>query len=274
MYREDVMKRPLPGGPTHGDRPASPTIGYMASVYGRVCDDYIRGEVVGLRELGFTVHTFATGEPGPGELVGESARREHASTEFLLPVGLGRLAMAFLMAALRLPHRLLGAAWLALRIGAPGLKGRLWPLAYLVEATYLAERLKAKGVQHLHNHIGEDSAAVTMLAAAINDIPYSLTIHGPGEFDRPIQIALAEKIRRAAFVATVSSFSRRSSTAGRTAPTGRRSTSSAAVWPSASTRASGPRLRKSRGWSASVGSPNRKANSCSSRRWAASPRRG
>jgi glycosyltransferase involved in cell wall biosynthesis len=81
-------------------------------------------------------------------------------------------------------------------------------MAYVVEAAYLARRLRAKGVRHLHNHIGENSATIAMLASEIAGVPFSLTIHGPGEFDQPMQIALAEKIRRAAFVAAISSFGR------------------------------------------------------------------
>ena len=184
------------------------TIGYLNSAYNKVSHTFIRGEVVALRDLGFTVHTFSTDRPEPDELVSELARREHATTEYVLAVGVVRLAMAFVRAAFRAPRRLLQASWLALRIGTPGLKGRLWPLAYLLEAAYLADRLRAKGVTHLHNHFGEDSAAVAMLAGVISGIPYSLTIHGPGEFDRPTLLALDEKIRRATFVATTSSFNR------------------------------------------------------------------
>ena len=81
-------------------------------------------------------------------------------------------------------------------------------VAYLLQSAYLAELLDAKEVQHLHNHIGESSAVLAMLAAMIRDIPYSLTIHGPGEFDRPALFALGEKIRHAAFVVAVSEFTR------------------------------------------------------------------
>ena len=42
----------------------------------------------------------------------------------------------------------------------------------------------------LHNHIGEGSASVAMLASLLSDIPFSMTIHGPSEFDRPTQLAL------------------------------------------------------------------------------------
>jgi glycosyltransferase involved in cell wall biosynthesis len=81
-------------------------------------------------------------------------------------------------------------------------------VAYLLEAAYLAEWLAAQDVRHLHNHIGENSAVVAMLAARLRGIPYSLTIHGPGEFDRPTLLALGEKIRGAAFVAAISEFTR------------------------------------------------------------------
>jgi glycosyltransferase involved in cell wall biosynthesis len=47
-----------------------------------------------------------------------------------------------------------------------------------------------------------------MLAGALAGTTYSMTVHGPDEFDRPRAIALAEKIRRAAFVVGVSSFTR------------------------------------------------------------------
>jgi len=106
------------------------------------------------------------------------------------------------------PARFLAAARLAQRFATPGLKGRLWAQAYLVEAAYLARRLRAKRVEHLHNHIGEGSAAVAALAAELAGIPFSLTIHGPNEFDRPTLLALGEKVKHSAFTATVSDFSR------------------------------------------------------------------
>jgi glycosyltransferase involved in cell wall biosynthesis len=68
--------------------------------------------------------------------------------------------------------------------------------------------LEARGVEHLHNHLGENSATVAMLASHLTGIPFSLTIHGPNEFDQPMQIALGEKIRRSAFTVAISSFGR------------------------------------------------------------------
>jgi colanic acid/amylovoran biosynthesis glycosyltransferase len=188
--------------------PDSLTIGYLTSYYARASDSFIRGEVRQLRALGHTVHTFSSRRSDEGERVSDEIRREQDRTEYLLEAGEIRLVLAGMRAALHSPHRLLKAIALAAQIGTPGLRGRLRPFAYLLEAAYLAERLRAKGVQHLHNHIGESSAAVAMLVQELSGIPYSLTIHGPGEFDQPTLFALGEKIRRAAFVAAVSEFSR------------------------------------------------------------------
>ena len=204
MTGHETVMWPDLGSAARAIGPDPMTIGYLTSVYARASDTFVRGEVAVLRNLGHTVHTFSVRRPGPDELIGDEVRREHANTEFLLAAPV-RMALAAVKAAFRSPRRLLGAARLAAQIGAPGIKGRLWPWAYLLEAVYLAELLRARRVQHLHNHIGENSAAVAMLAAKLAGIPYSLTIHGPGEFDRPTRLALDKKAHHAAFVATISS---------------------------------------------------------------------
>ena len=45
-----------------------------------------------------------------------------------------------------------------------------------------------------------------MLAAHLTDLPFSLTIHGPGEFDQPLMLALTEKVKRSAFTVAISLY--------------------------------------------------------------------
>ena len=184
------------------------TIAYLTSAYARASDSFIRGEVARLRDLGHTVHTFSIRRSGEDEMVDDDVRREAATTEYLLEAGPPCMALALARATIRTPGRVLNALRIVARTGTPGFKGRLWPLAYLLEAAYLAKRLEAKNVRLLHNHIGENSAAVAMLASALSNIPFSLTIHGPGEFDRPTLLALAEKISRSVFTVAISEFGR------------------------------------------------------------------
>ena len=189
--------------------PDGPVIAYLTSAYARASDSFIRGEVAQLRALGFAIHTFSVRKSPPGELVSEEIRREHANTEFLLErTKPARLPLAALRTLVRSPGRFFAAARLALKCAPPGVKAKVWAGAYLCEACLLAGRLKAKGVRHLHNHIGENSATVAMLAGLISGIPYSLTVHGPGEFDQPTLLALDEKIARAKFVVAVSDYGR------------------------------------------------------------------
>jgi colanic acid/amylovoran biosynthesis glycosyltransferase len=187
---------------------ARPILGYLTSAYARASDTFIRGEVRQLRAMGFTVHTFSIRRADAGQVVSEDVRQEQSTTEYLLDGNKACLISGALRQMIRAPGRCLRALFLTQRISPPGIKPRLWHLAYWLEAAYLAARLSAKGVQHLHNHIGENSATVAMLAGEIAQIPFSLTIHGPNEFDHPMEIALGEKIRRSTFIAAISSYGR------------------------------------------------------------------
>ncbi|HSU66183.1 MAG TPA: glycosyltransferase [Tepidisphaeraceae bacterium] len=185
-----------------------PILAYLTSAYARASDTFIRGEVRQLRAMGFTVHTFSIRRSEPEQMVSDDVRQEQANTDYILEGSKLRLLKAAAKRLVKTPGRFMAALSLAQRCSPPGLKARVWHLAYVIEAAYLAEQLEARGVRHLHNHIGENSAAVAMLASLLSGIPYSLTIHGPNEFDQPIQLALGQKVRRSAFTATISSFSK------------------------------------------------------------------
>jgi glycosyltransferase involved in cell wall biosynthesis len=183
-----------------------PTIAYLTSAYARAADTFIRGEVEQLRAMGFVLHTFSVRRSAAGEAVSEDIKREQENTEYLFHKNAGHLVLAMIKTLATKPARFFAAATLAWRTSAPGVKARVRQFAYLLEACLLAERMAARGVRHLHNHIGENSAAVAMLASVVSGVPYSLTIHGPSEFDRPGQLALGDKVARAAFVVVVSDF--------------------------------------------------------------------
>jgi glycosyltransferase involved in cell wall biosynthesis len=98
--------------------------------------------------------------------------------------------------------------WLALRMGLRA--DRPWPyhLVYLAEACRVVQWLQAFGAEHVHAHFGTNSTEVVMLANVLGGPAYSFTVHGPEEFDKPQFLYLGEKVRRAAFVAAVSSYGR------------------------------------------------------------------
>lgn len=183
-------------------------IAYLNSAYARVGDTFIRAEVLQLRRMGHTVHTFSIREAGASDLMFPEIRDEHARTDYILRRGFPTLLGQAILECLRVPRKALSTLALATRCGWPGIKGRLLPYAYFIEACYLSRQLRKKRVDHLHDHNGQGCAFVAMLASALSDVPYSLTIHGPGEFDRPTLLALAEKVRRSAFTVAISEYGR------------------------------------------------------------------
>jgi glycosyltransferase involved in cell wall biosynthesis len=181
------------------------TIAYLTGQYGRPSDTWIRGEVWALRDMGHTVHTFSIRRPDGPPVTGV-VEEERARTDYILENGGRALLGALARWALRRPARFASALRLALEIGWPGLKGRLWPFAYLAEAAYLADRIEALGIDHLHNHISEGSASVAMLASELTGRPFSVVVHGPGEFDLAHQLALDRKVERSAFFVAGSTY--------------------------------------------------------------------
>lgn len=183
-------------------------IGYLTGAYARASDSFIRGEVIALRELGHTVTTYSVRRASSVERITDEIRREDAATLYILEQARATLLRATFGEALRRPRRFARALQLTGRLRAPGIRGALLPVAYLIEACWLAERLREHRIEHLHDHIAEGSAAVAMLAAELCGIPFSFTVHGPGEFDRAPAIRLDVKVRQAAFVAAITDFAR------------------------------------------------------------------
>ena len=183
-------------------------IGYLTSAFARPSDTFIRNEVNQLRQLGVDVATFSIRRPESDGESEEDVRRHQASTEYLLEAGYLAIACRALLQVIAHPWRFVRAARLACRTSAPGIRGAVLQGVYLIEALYLAGRMRNRGIELLHNHIGENSATVAMLAAEFSRIPFSLTIHGPYIFYAPARWALSEKLASSAFTACISDFCR------------------------------------------------------------------
>jgi glycosyltransferase involved in cell wall biosynthesis len=183
-------------------------IAYLTSAFARPSDTFIRNEVNELRRLGAMVDTYSVRRPPIDADADRDVVNHQSSTDFILEAGVISLAASTLRMAGTHPIRFVRTVMLAWRTAADGARGVFRQVAYFVEANYLATRLLARRTQILHNHIGENSATVAMLASELSGIPFSLTIHGPYVFYAPRQFALGEKLARAAFTACISDFCR------------------------------------------------------------------
>ena len=185
----------------------SRTVAYLINQYPKVSHTFIRREIQALERLGITVERIAL-RGWAAEVADEQDRIEKARTRYVLEHGLLPLMQATVAALLRAPGNFVAALGLALRMSRRSDRSLPYHLVSLAEACRMLPWLRDSGATHLHAHFGTNSAEVAMLAHALGGPPYSFTVHGPEEFDRPEFIGLGEKIRRSAFVVAISSFGR------------------------------------------------------------------
>ncbi|MBC8131998.1 MAG: glycosyltransferase [Deltaproteobacteria bacterium] len=186
--------------------PAAFKVAYLVNPYPAVSHSFIRREIVALEAHGMTVERFSI-RPPPADLVDPADIAEQAKTREILRAGPLGLLLALVATAIAAPGLWFAALRAALRLGGLSERGRLRHLIYLAEACLLLRWLRAAGnVRHLHAHFGTNPAAVALLTRMLGGPPYSFTVHGPDEFDRPVEMSLREKIARASAVIAVSEF--------------------------------------------------------------------
>jgi colanic acid/amylovoran biosynthesis glycosyltransferase len=182
-------------------------IAYLMPTYPMPSLTFIRREVAALEARGVTVHRFAA-RRFAGELTDSADRAEQDRTCYILDAGAWGLARSLLAEAVTRPRSWLAALAMAARLGRRSEQGLVWHLIYLAEACLLRHRLAACGVRHVHVHFGTNAASVAILCHKLGSPPYSVTIHGPEEFDAPRQLSLGEKVHQAAFIVAISRFTR------------------------------------------------------------------
>ena len=182
-------------------------IAYLINQYPKVSHTFIRREILALERLGHTVQRIAV--RGWNDIqVDPQDVAEQAKTQFVLQGGAVLLLIATFKSLISSPARFFTALKLALKMGWRADRPMLFHLIYLAEACQTAQWVQAAKSRHIHAHFGTNPAEVAMLAGVLADVPYSFTVHGPEEFDRPQFLKLADKIKHAKFVVAISSFGR------------------------------------------------------------------
>lgn len=182
-------------------------IAYFVNMYPAISHAFIRREIHALERHGFDVQRIAL-RGWDNELVDPLDPAERDRTRYVLRDGPFALVLAVFSTLLASPARFMGALWLAIRMGWKATRPMPYHLVYLVEACRVLALLRQHGATHVHAHFGTNSAEIVMLARALGGPPYSFTVHGPLEFDSPKYLGLGEKIRRAAFVVAITSYTR------------------------------------------------------------------
>jgi colanic acid/amylovoran biosynthesis glycosyltransferase len=186
---------------------ASDQIAYLTTQYPAVSHSFIRREILGIEACGEAVERYSI-RPFPAELPDPRDRTEAARTTVVLNGNLARLAGAALLTCLGRPVAFLKASACAFGMARKAGGDLVKHGAYLLEACWLSRQLDRKGVRHLHVHFGTNATAVARIIRKLGGPTYSFTVHGPDEFDRPVQLDLRGKIADAAFCVAISSYGR------------------------------------------------------------------
>lgn len=180
-------------------------IAYLVNQYPGISHTFIRREIAALERAGVSVARFAV-RPSRQEIFSPEDNAEAVRTRHIVTENRLLLAAAILRSLFAAPVASLSAMALAVKMGWRSEAGLLRHAIYWAEAMALADWLNAAKLRHVHAHFGTNSATVAMLAAHISSASFSITVHGPEEFDKPALISLKEKIEASRFVFAVSSY--------------------------------------------------------------------
>ncbi|WP_206352158.1 glycosyltransferase [Tautonia rosea] len=184
-----------------------PRLAYFVNSYPMPSQTFIRREIGSLEAQGIPVIRYAIRDSGLPR-VDPDDQAEYEKTRRLLDSGAFGLLGALISTILTRPVRLVQALAATWRLGRRSERGLTFHLIYLAEACLLRRWAQRDQVSHLHVHFGTNSATVALLCHLLGGPSYSVTVHGPEEFDAPKALSLAEKVRHSAFTVAISSFGR------------------------------------------------------------------
>ncbi|MBA2127596.1 colanic acid biosynthesis glycosyltransferase WcaL [Hyphomicrobium methylovorum] len=187
---------------------AGANVAYVVNQYPKVSHAFIRREINALEDQGISVARYAIRGWDDTSLVDPADLSEQRRTSYVLQQPRLTLLTTTVSAALRNPRSFLRATSRMLSMMRKASSRRFVHIAYLMEAAVIARWATENKTDHIHAHFGTNSAEVAMLAHLLTGIPYSFTVHGPEEFDKPVELGLSEKVQNASFACAISSYGR------------------------------------------------------------------
>lgn len=183
-------------------------VAYLTNRYPAASHSFIRREIEAVEAQRTEVFRYSVRSVSASELPDLRDKAECAKTVVLLDLGPAVLISRAISAVLFRPLRSLQALKIAFSKNDWRSSTLIKRFAYFVEAATLAKSMHTNQIDHLHAHFGTNSAAVARIASALSGIPYSFTVHGPDEFDAPVQLDLAGKVADSVFCVAISSYGR------------------------------------------------------------------
>ena len=182
-------------------------IAYFTNQYPKVSHSFIRREIIAVEGLKHNVVRFAL-KTDESELVDPIDISELKKTSYILTENIFRIAFNCMRVLLLHPIKFVSVLMQAIVMGFRSDRGMLKHIVYFLESCVLLRWQQKEEIEHMHVHFGTNSTSVAMFVYFLGGAPYSFTVHGPEEFDKPEFIHLSKKIQHSKFVVAISSFGR------------------------------------------------------------------
>lgn len=181
-------------------------IAYLVSHFPAPSHTFIRREIDALKRSGVDVHVMSIRQPKKVEILSDTDAEAHRDTFYIFPPKPVAALKTFGRYLLDRPARMAKALYATQAVRNPGFRELVYGFLYYAEGVLLAEEMERQGVQHLHCHFANAASQAAMAAALIADLPFSLTLHGMGDFDHPGGTTLGKKLALARFVVSATEY--------------------------------------------------------------------
>lgn len=186
---------------------AAARVGYVCKMFPRFSETFILSEILELERQGAALHVFSLKTNNEGRFHADVANVRAPVTyapEAVWAAGAHAALQAHVAAWRAAPGAYRALAWEVAR------KRRLGAWKRFHQAVWLAPRVRAAGVTHLHAHFASSATTVARMIGRLTGIPYSFTAHAKDIFHESVApTSLARKFVDATFTVTVSDFNRR-----------------------------------------------------------------
>jgi glycosyltransferase involved in cell wall biosynthesis len=173
-------------------------LAYIVSRFPCLTETFVLREIQSLQALNWPIEVFGLHHMHTRVVHAAAASMEH-SVHFVSGPTTVLRGLRVLRSNSVLRHQMLAADWRSKR-------GFAKALMTLGAAAEWSEQMRDLHVEHVHAHFGSYPALAALVAAELLAIDFSFTVHAHDLFaDNQL---LAEKARRARFVATISEFNR------------------------------------------------------------------
>jgi glycosyltransferase involved in cell wall biosynthesis len=150
--------------------------------------------------MGWYIPVASINRPQFSREITEEEREEEAKTYYVKQTGLLKMAGYLGKTFFVTPIQFFRGLFFALKLRGP------FGIFYFVEAVLVGSWMKKRAVSHLHVHFANPASTVGLIVTQIFPFTFSMTVHGPDEFDNVTLNHLKEKIQGAKFVCCIGHY--------------------------------------------------------------------